>query len=606
MLIIVSKTNEGGQGGVEAGGASAAPQRRSRRERYLMAAAPAAMLPAGYGVVDSQALFSLLESDPAIALRRVIRSSGPSTSGGYQLPDVAVVEMDADRAAMLAATAAVYIEPDLPLQYTPPTLTAGFTYVDPGVVQPGEEDTVAFSIQGTDGTPLEQAEVYLIGGTFPVRGVTGPDGQVTLTLPAGSVPTIRGICVKPRFDYWGAWLGDPDLSQESPTVITCQKLADTFPGFPDKELDNWPRHAMRFSALPPTFRGHGAKIAIVDSGAATDHPDLRGRISGISGIVGTRRFVEGEELGWQADTVGYGSHSAGIITGRDSGTGIVGVVPEAEVHACNVFPGGRISDLIDVLDYCITQNIDVVNLSLGTPQHSGLVSHKIEQARQAGVACIAAAGNSAGPVSFPASLPSVLAVAAIGKTGEFPSESYHNTQIYGPPTYGGYFSAKFTCYGPQVDVCAPGVAIVSCVPPRNYAAYDATSVASSYVTALAALLVAHHPDFRDRFVVRTAARVDRLFQVIRNSSQPLALGDPGRTGAGMPDAVQAFALAPALPTTTLAPWLHPAAAGPWPPAATWYPLTGTATDPLAPLRAVLGTAGPLAATQPARPEAPGY
>ena len=136
-----------------------------------------------------------------------------------------------------------------------------------------------------------------------------------------------------------------------------------------------------------------------------------------------------------------------------------------------------------MLDYCITQNIDVVNLSLGTPQHSGLVSQKIEQARHAGVACIAAAGNSAGPVSFPASLPSVLAVAAIGKTGEFPPESYHNTQMYGPPTYGGYFSAKFTCYGPQVDVCAPGVAIVSCVPPRNYAAYDGTSVASSYVTA---------------------------------------------------------------------------------------------------------------------------
>ena len=47
------------------------------------------------------------ESDPAIALRRVISSSESSTSGGYQFPDVAVVEMDADRAAMLAATAAV-------------------------------------------------------------------------------------------------------------------------------------------------------------------------------------------------------------------------------------------------------------------------------------------------------------------------------------------------------------------------------------------------------------------------------------------------------------------------------------------------------------------
>jgi subtilisin len=536
-----------------------------------MAAVPVAMLPAGYAV-DSEKLFSLLRSDPAIVVRRVISSGDASVEGGYQFPDVAVVEMDADRAAAFAATAAVYVEPDLALQYIQPAPTTGFTYVDPGLVQSGEDETLAFSIRGTDGTPLERAEVSLIGGTFPVRGVTGADGHVNLAVPAGSLPTVRGIYVRPRFDYWSVWLGDPDLTQDSLNVITCQRLADTFPGFPDKELDSWARHAMRLSALPPTFRGHGVKIAIVDSGAATDHPDLVGRIT-------HERRVVGEDQGWQVDAIGYGSHSAGIIAGSDSGTGIVGVVPEAEVHACKVFPGGRISDLIEVLDYCITKNIDVVNISLGTAQHSGLASHKIEQARQTGVACIAAAGNSAGPVAFPASLPSVLAVAAIGKTGEFPPESYHATQMYGPPTFGGYFSARFTSYGPQVDVCAPGVASVSCVPPRNYAAYDGTSVAGSYVTALAALLMAHHFDFRDQFSDRTAARVDRLFQIIRNSCQPLALGDLGRTGAGMPDAVQAFASAPSVP---------PAAAGLWPPTAPWYPLPGMASDPFAPVRAALG------------------
>ena len=122
------------------------------------------------------------------------------------------------------------------------------------------------------------------------------------------------------------------------------------------------------------------------------------------------------------------------------------------------------------------------------------------------MACIVAAGNSAGPVAFPASMRTVLAVAAIGKAGEYPPESYHATQVYGNITPDGYFSAAFTCFGPEVDVCAPGVAIVSCVPPANYAAWDGTSFAAPYVTGLAALLLAHHPDFRDRYAARDANR----------------------------------------------------------------------------------------------------
>ena len=57
------------------------------------------------------------------------------------------------------------------------------------------------------------------------------------------------------------------------------------------------------------------------------------------------------------------------------------------------------------------------------------------------MACVAAAGDSAGLVAFPASLPTVFAVAAIGMTGRFPPESYHATQMFGVPTVDGFFSA---------------------------------------------------------------------------------------------------------------------------------------------------------------------
>jgi subtilisin family serine protease len=85
--------------------------------------------------------------------------------------------------------------------------------------------------------------------------------------------------------------------------------------------------------------------------------------------------------------------------------------------------------------------------------------------------------------------------------------------------------------------------VVSTVPAGSFGAADGTSVAAAHVAALSALVLAHHPDFRDGFRVRGAARVDRLLQIIRASRRPLPLGDP-RWAAGMPDAVTAVGLAP--------------------------------------------------------------
>ena len=52
----------------------------------------------------------------------------------------------------------------------------------------------------------------------------------------------------------------------------------------------------------------------------------------------------------------------------------------------------------------------------------------LRRAKEMGIACIVAAGNSGGPEQFPASTPHVLAVSAVGKWGEFPDDSYHSQQ----------------------------------------------------------------------------------------------------------------------------------------------------------------------------------
>ncbi|GAA1612780.1 S8 family serine peptidase [Actinoplanes couchii] len=470
----------------------------SRRERYLVA-------PLG---VPAETFFGRLAEDPGATVHRVVSS----------MPAFAVVEMDADRAAMLTVAGTAHVEPDQPLRYASPA-------TDPALIPPGEVARLAFLVTGSDGRPLSGAEIYLMNDALPLRGVTRAGGRVVIDVPAGMLP-LEGMHVKPRHSYWAVWHGRPSLRADAPNLVVCPPLAET-----ERPLDGWARRAMRFDALPPTFRGDGIRVAIVDSGASAEHPDLAGRVAG-------------DRDCWE-DRVGHGTHAAGIVAG---------VVPEALLHSCRVFPGGWSSDLIEAIDHCIAEQIDVINLSLGSPQFSPLVTGRIEQARQAGIAVVAAAGSSAGPVCFPASLPGVLAVAAIGKLGEFPPESHHTTRVYGSPTADGYFSASFTCHGPEIDVCAPGVAIVSSVPPSHYAAWDGTSFAAPWVSGLAALLLAHHPDFRGRCTVRDAARVDRLFELIKGSCR--ALGDRHRTGAGLPDAVAALGL-----RQPADPWREPAPQG---------------------------------------------
>lgn len=152
----------------------------------------------------------------------------------------------------------------------------------------------------------------------------------------------------------------------------------------------------------------------------------------------------------------------------------------------------------------------------------------------------------------------MLAVAAIGKIDEFPPDSYHAETIGHDIDQQGFFTARFSCGGPQVDVCAPGVAIVSSVPPNNFAAWDGTSMAAPHVSGLAALVLAHRPEFQGMLGARSAERVERLFHVLRMSARPVTLAEPARVGYGMPDALVALGLT-MLPGQQFGQWQLPMA-----------------------------------------------
>ena len=297
---------------------------------------------------------------------------------------------------------------------------------------------------------------------------------------------------------------------------------------------DWGGKAMRFDQLPIECRGTGIKIALIDSGIAISHKQLAKIDHGID-IRGA-----GEGRSWSQDVFGHGTQCAGIISAiPEEAHGIRGYAPESELHVCRLPRDARCSDLVAALDYCLQTGIDIAFLGFGCNRGSAIVEQPIAAAKQQGVSIIAAAGNSAGAVLFPACSPHILAVGAIGQIGSYPEDSPQALQAAAAvPVAGGLFVPPFSCRGPELDLSAPGVAIIACQSPDGYAICDGSSLAAAHVTALAALILAHHSDFKGSFARRDFQRVERLFQILKDTAQ--SIGHPWQTGAGLPDATRAL------------------------------------------------------------------
>lgn len=482
---------------------------------------------------------------PGIAVKRAI---GPPP-GHVQLgllanvptesQNIIVAEVVEEQVETLRQQPQLLLEPNLPLRF-PRAVTPVLPASNAGALRPlGLDFEVTVRVLNPNGAPLEGAEVHVFGN-WQNSGVTDNNGEVQLKLFAETPFSIKQIYIKPKFGHWERLITRPSLPAGGVYDASLRPLDQWFPGFPNQQVTDWGFQAMKLDQLlaqGDQFTGKGIKVAVIDSGAAAEtHPDLQGQVvSGFDVLTET-------DQGWDDDALAHGTHCSGVVGALDNGNGIRGIAPEVELLIYKIFPGGNFDHLIVALDKCIGDGADVVNLSLGADAPSALVEERLRAAKNSGIACIVAAGNSAGPVQYPASSSLVLGVAAIGKKNTFPADTFHATQIFGQPDNNGYFSAKFSCFGPGIDVCGPGVAVLSSVPDNDYAAWDGTSMACPHIAGLAALILAHHPDFQQGgpFNQRSAQRVDRLFQILKQTAQPMNLGGTERTGAGLPDAVRVF------------------------------------------------------------------
>ena len=220
----------------------------------------------------------------------------------------------------------------------------------------------------------------------------------------------------------------------------------------------------------------GVDIGIIDSGIDPTHPGVTDNLAPTSVDGAHRSWVscQGEECvqPW-ADDGGHGTQVAGIAAAADRSGGVVGVAPEATLHALKVCgPAGRCrtSAMIEAIRYAADRDWDVINLSLGSLRGSPALRAAGEYAVEAGIVPVAAAGNQGRPdsVSYPAAYDEFLGVAATTIDDEI---------------------ADFSSRGPGVDIAAPGRNI--CTPvPDGHDTQSGTSMATPHVAGAVGHLIA--------------------------------------------------------------------------------------------------------------------
>ncbi len=420
-----------------------------------------------------------------------------------------VLEMTEEQAQQLARQRGdIIIEEDQELEMFLPM---------PGLsplVSADEELSLKFKVVNENKKPISDVTIFCVGNQVTYRGKTNKSGIATVRVFESN---FKHIIASPKATYWSQ-------VQNSVKAKSDKEIQFKLKEIPVAGNYDWGHLLLGVDKVRDKFTGKGIKVAVIDSGIG-DHEDLK--------TEGGYNTLDGEDpKKWNQDDHGHGTHCAGVIASQQNSLGVIGMAPEAEMYSLKVFPGGRFSDLVEAIEWCIENYIDVISMSLGSRAPSIQIENSLLEANARGITCVAAAGNDRGkPVSYPAKYDHVIAVAAMGQVGTFPEDSGHQLKVgnqFSPD--GKLFSANFTNIGPEIDVCAPGVAILSSVP-SGYAAWDGTSMACPIVSGLVALILEAYPEIRtgDNYQPYYAS------EILKSTATNLGL-PKHRQGAGLPNA----------------------------------------------------------------------
>jgi len=306
----------------------------------------------------------------------------------------------------------------------------------------------------------------------------------------GLTSAIRSQVVRHEF---GLLFNGLSATVRRSTLPSIERLPEVTRVWPDREVTAYldksvPMIGADRAGAELGLTGQGITVAVVDSGVDYTHPDLGAGIGPGFKVVGGYDAYNNDED--PMDDLGHGTHVAGIIAANG---GVRGVAPDARILAVKVLNSGGSgswSTVVAGVEWAVKNGAQVINMSLGgvgTPDDP--VSQSVDNAVQAGVLVVVAAGNS-GPSFYTLGSPGMarlaLTVGAVDTSDQL---------------------ARFSSRGPAPDtfqikpeILAPGVAIRSTFPrglcagcdASGYRRFNGTSMASPHVAGAAALLLQAH------------------------------------------------------------------------------------------------------------------
>ncbi|MCP3821146.1 type VII secretion-associated serine protease mycosin [Streptomyces sp. A3M-1-3] len=255
-----------------------------------------------------------------------------------------------------------------------------------------------------------------------------------------------------------------------------------------KQLEGrpWALQRVLLDELWQDTKGKGVRVAVIDTGVDNVNVQLKSAVDASAG----RDFLTKSGDG-TADEVGHGTKVAGLIAARPrKGTGFVGLAPDATIipiRQNDEKNSGNDKTMAEAIEHALAKKADIINISQDTTKPLSATSRlalAVKKAIDQDVLVVASAGNDGldgkQKNTYPAAFDGVLAVASSDRNNE---------------------RAEFSQSGAFVGVAAPGVDMVSTVPGNGQCVDNGTSFSAPYVSGVAALIKAKHPDWTPRQII---------------------------------------------------------------------------------------------------------
>ncbi|MYR43997.1 S8 family peptidase, partial [Streptomyces sp. SID5910] len=388
-----------------------------------------------------------------------------------------------------------------------------------GALAAGRVDEELFNVTGLVRQGYDDART----GTLPLIAVYDTSVDVARSAPAAPFGAERGLVldavdgVALRADkekaagFWAEVSGAKSRSSRDLTKLWLDSKVEA-------QLDRSTKQVHAPEAWAAGYDGKGSKVAVLDTGADAEHPDLKGRITA------QRNFTDSDSTD---DRQGHGTHVLSTVGGSGAASDgkKKGVAPGADLlmgKVLNDGGSGAESWIIAGMEWAVEQKADVVSMSLGSPEPTDCadpMSVAAQRLAETSDALFVVAAGNTGPslntVSSPGCAPGVLTVGAVDRDD---STAWFSSR--GPAPFTHTLKPEITAPGVDISAASAGGRGV-----YAYQTMSGTSMATPHVAGAAAVLKQRHPDWTAR----------QLKAALVSSADSGIPGDVRETGGGRLD-----------------------------------------------------------------------